>query len=334
MKHSNIAIFVPHNGCPHACTFCNQRKITGQSCQPTPQDVNNAVETARRTADTKHTEIAFFGGSFTAIDRTYMLSLLEAAAPYVWSGEFHGIRLSTRPDAVDEEILDILKRHGVTAIELGTQSMCDDVLYVNKRGHTVQDSIHAAQLIQKYGFSLGLQMMTGLYGSSDEKDIFTAEKIAELHPDTVRIYPTIVMQGTELADLYREGKYIPQTLENAVPLCAKLLRLFEEKNIRVIRLGLHDSESLKQNMLAGAYHPAFRELCESEMIFHHTLSLLAERGIFEGTVTFSVSPKSVSIFVGQKKANLEKLRNKNINAVVRQDSSLSRYEIKITVHCE
>lgn len=327
-KHSNIALFVPHNGCPHACTFCNQREITGQVYQPTPQDVDRAVQIARRYSDTKNTEIAFFGGSFTAIPREYMLSLLNAAFPYVSGGEFHGIRLSTRPDCINREILAVLKSHGVTAIELGAQSMCDDVLSANKRGHTVQDVIDASRLIKEYGFSLGLQMMTGLYQSNDEKDFLTARNIAGLMPDTVRIYPTIVMRGTELFDLYQQGKYIPQTLDSAVSLCAGLLQYFEERNINVIRLGLHDSQSLNENRVAGAYHPAFRELCESEIIFKHTLSLLSAQGMETGTVIFTVNPKSVSRFVGQKKCNLQKLKEMGINAVVRQDSSLSKYEVK------
>ena len=329
MKHSNISIFVPHNGCPNACTFCNQREITGQSYQPTPQDVINAVNVARQYSDTKNTEIAFFGGSFTAIPRDYMLSLLKTAYPFIKSGEFYGIRLSTRPDCIDNEILDILKSHGVTAIELGTQSMCDDVLTANKSGHTAQDSINSSLLIKKYGFSLGLQMMTGLYKSSDEKDLYTARKIADLQPDTVRIYPTIVMRGTELYDLYKKGLYIPQTLETAIPLCAKLLQFFEEKHINVIRLGLHDSDSLKQNMTAGAYHPAFRELCESEILFKKTLSLLSSHGITNGKVEFAVNPKSVSRFVGQKKCNLQKLTDMGITPVIIQDNSLSKYDVNI-----
>ena len=329
MKHSNIAIFVPHNGCPHACTFCNQREITGQSYQPTPQDVENAIQISRRFSDTKNTEIAFFGGSFTAIPKDYMLSLLEAASPYVLSGEFYGIRLSTRPDCISEEILDILKSHGVTAIELGTQSMCDEVLAANKRGHTVQDSIDASMLIKKYGFSLGLQMMTGLYKSSDERDMYTARRIAELQPDTVRIYPTIVMRGTELYDLYRNGSYIPQTLETAVPLCAELLRFFEEKDINVIRLGLHDSDSLKENMVAGAYHPAFRELCESEMMFENTMKILSDMNITNGDIIFSVNPRSVSRFVGQKKNNLQRLQKMGITPIIHQDISLSKLEVAV-----
>ena len=330
MKHSNIAIFVPHNGCPHACTFCNQREITGQSYQPTPNDVENAIATSRKFSDTRNTEIAFFGGSFTAIPREYMLSLLKAASPYVLSGEFYGIRLSTRPDCISEEILDILKSNGATSIELGTQSMCDDVLTANKRGHTVQDSIDSSLLIKKYGFSLGLQMMTGLYQSSDEKDMYTAQKIAELQPDTVRVYPTIVMRGTELYDLYKNGSYIPQTLETAVPLCADILRFFESKNINVIRLGLHDSESLKENMVAGAYHPSFRELCESRIIFDNTLKILSEQNITDGNIVFSVNPKSVSRFVGQKKSNLQKLQKMGITPIIHQDNSLSKYEVAVS----
>ena len=170
-------------------------------------------------------------------------------------------------------------------------------------------------------------MMTGLYQSSDEKDIYTAHKIADLQPDTVRIYPTIVMRGTELAELYQNGLYTPQMLETAVPLCAELLQFFEEKHINVIRLGLHDSDSLKQNMLAGAYHPAFRELCESEILFKNTLSLLKSHGISSGTVEFSVNPKSISRFIGQKKCNLQKLTDMGIIPVIRQDSKLSKYEI-------
>ena len=331
MKHSNVALFVPHNGCPHACTFCNQRTITGQAYQPTVQDVENAVQTARRTTDTQNSEIAFFGGSFTAIDRAYMLELLGAAAPYVKSGEFHGIRLSTRPDAIDEEVLDILREHGVTAIELGTQSMCDEVLAANRRGHTAQDSIRASELIKAYGFSLGLQMMTGLYRSTEERDRDTAVQIAALQPDTVRIYPTIVLKGTELYDLYQKGEYVPQTLETAVPLCAKLLRYFEDRHIKVIRLGLHDSESLKDHMAAGAYHPAFRELCESEILYENTLAAMEQAGIKNGTAEFFVHPQSVSRFIGQKKSNLLHLAETGVTAIVRQDSRLSKYDVKAAV---
>lgn len=168
MKHANVAIFVPHNGCPHQCSFCNQRSITGQQVQPTPQDILSAIQVAKssQNAQIRETEIAFFGGSFTAIERSYMCALLNVAAPFVKDKTFSGIRISTRPDAIDDEILTLLKQYGVTSIELGAQSMDDSVLVHNQRGHTAEQVRTASRLIKSYGFSLGLQMMTGLYGDT------------------------------------------------------------------------------------------------------------------------------------------------------------------------
>ena len=206
-----------------------------------------------------NTEIAFFGGSFTAIDRSYMLSLLEAAKPYL--SRFHGIRISTRPDYIDEEVLALLKAYGVTAIELGAQSMDNSVLELNQRGHTAEDVINAARLIRSHGFSLGLQMMTGLYGAAPETDIATAEQFIAIHPDTVRVYPTVIMRGTELATLYQNGDFVPYTPEQSVELCAKLILMFAKADITIIRLGLHYSDSLVRNSLGDNYHPAFKELC-------------------------------------------------------------------------
>ncbi|MDE6723569.1 MAG: radical SAM protein, partial [Eubacterium sp.] len=211
MKKGNISIFVPHIGCPQKCSFCNQNTITGSHSAPTPDDVKTAVETALQRADYEY-EIAFFGGSFTAIKRDYMISLLEAAKPYIESGRVKGIRCSTRPDAVDDEVLSLLKSYGVTAVELGAQSMNDMVLSANLRGHTADDVRNASKLIQKYGFELGLQMMTDLYLSSPEMDIETAKEIIKLNPDTVRIYPTVTLKNTYLEKLMHEGKYTPSSL--------------------------------------------------------------------------------------------------------------------------
>lgn len=330
MKHSNISIFVPHNGCPHRCSFCDQREITGQAYQPHSDDVISAAVTARRSLGdgTKNAEIAFFGGSFTAIDRSYMLELLDAAYPFVKSGEFYGIRLSTRPDAIDREVLDILKAHGVTSVELGAQSMDDEVLRLNRRGHTAEDVKRASGLIREYGFSLGLQMMTGLYGSSDERDRETAEKLAMLSPDTVRIYPTVVMRGTRLGELYESGEYHAKNAEESVALCAELLLFFEEKGISVIRLGLHDSQSLRESMIGGAFHPAFRELCESRIMLTRAQELLNGRS-FSGEVCFAVSPASVSRFVGQKRRNITELEKTGIRIKVRTDNSLTKYDVRL-----
>ena len=276
MKHSNVAIFVPHNGCPHCCSFCNQVRITGKDNQPKAEDIETAVFTAKesRSYNPEKSEIAFFGGSFTAIERSYMLMLLETAYKYVKNGSFAGIRISTRPDCIDEDVLGILRQYGVTSIELGAQSMCDDVLEKNMRGHTAKDVGTASSLIKEYGFSLGLQMMTGLYGSSREKDIYTAREIAALSPDTVRIYPTVTIKNTVLGQLFESGEYVPDTLSESVDLCAFLLKFFMRNNIEVIRLGLHYSEELERDMLSDNYHPAFKELCENKLFYDMFLEII------------------------------------------------------------
>ena len=257
MKHVSVALFVPHRGCPNTCVFCNQHAISGQTAPLTAEAIRAACETARACPhDVNDSEVAFFGGSFTAIDRAEMTACLEAAKPYV-GRDFGGVRISTRPDCVDDEVLSLLKDYGVTAIELGAQSMDDAVLALNGRGHTAKDTENACERIRRHGFSLGLQMMTGLYGSTPEKDRATAERFAALHPDTVRIYPTVVLERTRLADLWRQGVYTPPTLEDSVALCADLLRLFRVEGIRVIRLGLHAGGNVEEGYLAGVNHRAF-----------------------------------------------------------------------------
>ncbi len=331
MKHANVAIFVPHNGCPYRCSFCDQCEITGTQKQPTAEDVTKAIEIARTSLgeETQKAEVAFFGGSFTAIDRSYMENLLKAAFPAVAGGEFAGIRISTRPDAVDAPVLDTLKNYGVTSIELGAQSMDNTVLDANHRGHTAEDVVSASERIKDKGFSLGLQMMTGLYMSTDECDRQTAADLAALKPDTVRIYPTVVLKNTELYRRYISGEYHPQTVEEAVMLCTELLQMFEAKNISVIRLGLHDSDSLRENMVAGAFHPAFRELCESEILYNNACIALKDLGVTKGLVEFHIHPSSVSKFIGQKRRNLERFSKSGIQAIVRQDSRLSKYEVRV-----
>ena len=330
MKHGNISIFVPHNGCPHRCSFCNQNRITGVCSQPTPEDVDKAVRNSLMSGGDYDLEIEFFGGSFTAIDRDYMISLLECAFKHIKEGSVCGVRISTRPDAIDEEILDILWSYGVTAIELGAQSMCEDVLSANQRGHTAQDVRNASMLIKNYGFSLGLQMMTGLYASDDDKDIFMAESIIALSPDTVRVYPTVTLKNTMLEQLFESGEYQPPTLSESVNLCAKLIEMFEYNNIEVIRLGLHYSDELKSSMVFDNYHPAFKELCESKIMLDSFLKLCGEKRIpKEVSLTTVINPSSVSRFVGQKRANILKLKNLGYDVKIATDKSLSKYEIRI-----
>lgn len=331
MKHANVAIFVPHNGCPHQCSFCNQRSITGQQTQPDPQDVLAAVQIAKSSMgeQTHGAEIAFFGGSFTAIERGYMCALLQAAAPFVKDHAFAGIRISTRPDAIDDEVLSLLKEYGVTSIELGAQSMDDSVLILNQRGHTAEQVREASKKIQSYGFSLGLQMMTGLYCDTPNGARETARQLAALRPDTVRIYPTITMRGTDLAEKYQSGVYQPMPLEDTVALCADLLDFFEEQQIKVIRLGLHSTPELERDMLAGPWHPAFRELCDSRRIMNRIFAYCKEHRVPQGEITVYVNPACISKAVGQSKSNLKKLRELGYTAQVRPDVALNDLEFYI-----
>ena len=325
MAHANISIFVPHLGCPNQCSFCNQHHISGCADLPDAHSVAAAVKTATasKNYNSNNTEIAFFGGSFTAIDRDYMAELLSAASVFVRSGDVSGIRISTRPDAIDDDVLVTLKQYGVTSIELGAQSMDDTVLSLNRRGHSSDDVVKASALIKKHGFSLGLQMMTGLYGDSDEKTVQTAQKIIELKPDTVRIYPTIVFKDTPLGELYKKGEYTPQTLESAVDLAARLLIMFKNAGINVIRTGLHSVDM--NTYIAGPWHPAFKEMCDARIYLGSALSRLEEKGDY----TIFVGRSFVSRMVGQKRQNIEFLKEKGFNCKVRSDDNLEEYEIKI-----
>ena len=329
MKHINVALFVPDEGCPHRCSFCNQKTISGKTKRLTVEDIDSAVETALRSADCNKGEIAFFGGSFTAIDREYMVTLLDRAKMYIDKGLFAGIRVSTRPDCINEEILDILKFYGVTSIELGCQSMSDEVLRMNNRGHCSDDVVKSAELIKRYGFEFGVQMMTGLYGDNKETAIETAKKLIALAPDTARIYPTVVLENTELERLYRLGEYKPQTVEEAADICSELLLMFHENDVRVIRVGLHSGGNVEEGFVAGAYHPAFREICESRIYLRKVLAEIDRQGTEKGEITVTVGPSYVSMMSGQKKSNSEKLRKMGYILKIKQDIELKKYEVEV-----
>ena len=331
MSHANISIFVPHKGCPNDCSFCNQRAISGQTVSATATDVEKAVLTALEyNIDPKNTEIAFFGGSFTAIEREYMCSLLTAAKHFLDTHNFAGIRVSTRPDAIDNEVLEILKNFGVTAIELGAQSMDDKVLSSNRRGHSSDDVKRAAALINEHGFELGLQMMTGLYKSDFQRDMKTAKEIIKLRPDTVRIYPTVVLKNSHLGNLYEKGEYVAPTAEESVPLCAELLQMFENEGIKVIKLGLHSSETVESDMLGGGYHPAFRELCEGYIYLQKMLKELDGKDK-NCTYTIYVRNKDLSKAKGQQKRNEKALKNQGFSCIIKGKENLERYEIEVDV---
>lgn len=320
---------MPDEGCPHRCSFCNQKTISGKVTSLKIEEIDKAVETAVRSVSCNEGEIAFFGGSFTAIDREYMINLLEKAHFYVKKGLFKGIRISTRPDCISCEILDILKRYGVTSIELGCQSMRDEILSLNTRGHTEQDVYDAVKLIKEYGFELGLQMMTGLYGDSDEGAIETAEKIIALSPDTVRIYPTVVLEGTKLCELFEKGEYKPQSVEEAAELCKKLLLMFERNNIRVIRLGLHSGGNVQEGFVAGAYHPAFREICESKIYFDNVLAEINGKKLTDGDIEITVGSSFVSMMTGQKKCNIKKLNEMGYKVKIIQNKDYEKYKVTV-----
>ncbi len=322
MKKGNISIFISHLGCPQKCSFCNQNTITGTVSQPTPQDVVHSVETALKRKGYRY-EIAFFGGSFTAIDRSYMIRLLEAASGYVKDKRVEGIRISTRPDFIDDDVLRLLKDYGVTSVELGAQSMDDDVLRANFRGHTSKDVEDASGLIQQYGFELGLQMMTGLYKDTDEKAIDTAKKIIALKPDTVRIYPTVVLKDTYLAKLYEDGVYKPQTVDDAADLCTRLVPMFENAGIHIIRLGLHSSTDIKKNMVAGAYHDSFGEIVKSRYMLNRILEYPPD------DYEIMVNSRSVSQLKGQQKRNIYFLMEEGYNIKVTVNDKVAVGDLKI-----
>lgn len=307
-RHANISFFVPHLGCNNRCSFCNQNSITGKVSLPDKAEIDTAVEIARKNPkySAKDTEIAFFGGSFTAIDREYMIYLLSCAYPYVKNGTVKGIRVSTRPDAINIEVLDILKEYGVTSIELGAQSTDSKVLSLNRRGHSADDIFKASALIKQYGFSLGLQMMTGLYGATAEKDAKTVEDFVRIAPDTVRIYPTVVLKKTTLALLCEKGEYKPQSLACSIENCCEYYKRFNDNKIKVIRLGLHHID--EEDYVDGPWHPAFSQLCMSQIYFKDVLKSLLNYNA--GSYKIHVNFSEISTFVGQKRSNISKFKDK------------------------
>ena len=318
MSHANISVFIPHMGCPNACSFCNQRTISSTAHAPSPDEAEGIIRGAYEYMSPekrRNTEIAFFGGSFTAIDREYMISLLERADRYITcENGFCGIRISTRPDCIDEEILMLLKKYHVTAIELGAQSMNDRVLEMNMRGHTSEDVRRSAAMIKSYGFELGLQMMVGLYGSSPADELYTMNEIVRCAPATARIYPVAVLEGTKLAELYKEGKYVLYHFDECVKLCAEIYSTFVKNNIRVIRMGLHAEDGVEQNAVAGFYHPAFGEIVRTEII-----RKIIEENLTEGENLCEAPPRLTSSLSGYKRSNRIYFADRNVKFLTNKE---------------
>ncbi len=304
-RESIIPVFVPHLGCPNDCVFCNQRRISGAQEPAGVETVKNAIESAAALPrNGVKRQLAFYGGSFTAIPVCQQEALLGAAREYLERGEIDAIRLSTRPDAIDGAVLARLKRYGVETIELGAQSMCEEVLRLSGRGHTAEDVVNASGQIKDAGFSLILQMMTGLPGDSPERTIDTAEKIIALRPDGVRIYPTVIVRDTALYDLWKAGEYREHTVEDAVEYCAAIVPRFNAAGIPIIRLGLNPTDELSGGAAAGgAYHPALGELVKSRLMLDKMRAALS--GVPAGSrVTLGVNKSRVSQAIGQHRGNI------------------------------
>ena len=304
-----LPVFVPHLGCPHACVFCNQRRISGALAPATAEDVKNSIaEAAAFLPKGGKRQLAFYGGSFTAIPAEEQEALLSAAKEALDRGEIDVIRLSTRPDAIDAVVLDRLRTYGVETVELGAQSMDDRVLRLSERGHTAADVEKAAELVKSAGFRLILQMMTGLPGATDETDTETARRLIALGPDGVRIYPTVIVCDTALYDMWQAGSYREHTVEDAVRVCAKIVPLFEAAGIPVIRLGLNPTEELSGGAAAGgAYHPALGELVKSRILLEKAHAMLA--GTAPGSrVVIEVGRGRTSQMAGQHRENLRRLQ--------------------------
>ena len=335
MTHSNISIFVPHLGCPHACSFCNQRIISGKTEIPHGEDVTRLLsEQAERITDSerrKNTEIAFFGGSFTAIDGEYRKELLSAAFPFTKAGGgcFKGIRFSTRPDCIDREVLEEAKSFGVTAIELGAQSMSDRVLEMNERGHSAEDVRRASAMIKEFGFELGLQMMVGLYGSTETDEYHTMTEIIKLRPDTARIYPVSVLRGTKLAELYENGEYVLYPFEKAVNICGVIYCAFTNAGIRVIRMGLHAEDGVEDNAVAGFYHPAFGEIVRSDIVKNVILKYYMSQKTDSYPLDIQAPGRLIGAVYGHKKSNRIFFEEKDIPVKISIDNNLKDDEISI-----
>lgn len=302
-----IPVFIPHEGCPHSCLFCNQHRISGWSRPVTPETVQAEIAAwLARTADGRASQAAFYGGSFTALPRSRQEELLLAARPFLDAGQLRSLRLSTRPDCMDAEQAEFLKARRVATVELGAQSMNDEVLATAKRGHDAAATERAAAALRQAGLETGIQLLIGLPGDSRASLRRTVDRITALRPDFVRLYPLLVVQNSGLADLHEQGRYTPLSLAKAVILTAFMKERFERAGIRVIRTGLQAGEELESSLLAGPWHPAFGELVSSRLLLRQTRRLLAQAET--ETVRLRVNPRDQSAFRGLKSANVERLR--------------------------
>lgn len=311
---ANIPIFIPHSGCKNDCAFCNQKSITGRVAPPSMEETERIIEENLKTL-TSPPQIAFFGGSFTGIGTDLMEGYLKVAHKYVKEGKACGIRLSTRPDYITEEILDILKKYSVTNIELGAQSLDDGVLQASKRGHDAACVERAAEMIVNSGIKLGLQMMIGLPLDTYEKSVATAKKFVELGCSETRIYPVVIIKNTLLCDMYQQGRYTPMDFETGIDTAADCYSIFFENNVKVLRIGLQNSQELKENAVGGFYHDAL-----GEKVYSRVIRRKAEE---EKTARITYNKRFLSKVLGQKRENIDYFNKKGITYTLTEDNALS-----------
>lgn len=308
-----MPVFIPQEGCPHRCAFCNQCVVTGVSTRPSLEEIGEEINRFLQYRQDHHrgkTEISFYGGNFLGQSLDIMRDFLKLATGFVQAGKADGIRFSTRPDTVDERRLEILSDYPVSTIEIGAQSMDDQILKLSKRGHFAEDTIQAVHLLKKFGYVTGLQMMVGLPGEDVASSLMTGVRIASLSPDFVRIYPTLVIRGSLLEKWYRAGHYDPLDLPRCIERVKALSLLFSGKKIPVARIGLQANEGLDtgRDLVAGPYHPAMGQVVASEIFFDKAVSGLSQSEVhFEEGVHLVVHPRMISNMRGQKNVNLQRL---------------------------
>lgn len=334
MPHFNIPIFIPELACPFRCVYCNQYNITGSCKAPTVDDVKNVIDQHLTTLQPGcgRVEVAFFGGSFTGLSIAHQNEYLQVVQPYLESGRVDGIRISTRPDYISQELINNLSKKRVVAIELGAQSMDEEVLNLSGRGHTPRNVVNAAGMIKDAGFELGLQMMTGLPGDTPEKSLNTAHAIIELQADNTRIYPTLVIRDTPLEALYLHGKYSPQTIEEAIALCAQLYEVFQQAGVKVLRMGLHPAENFLngQTLVAGPFHQAFGEQVMTQ-VWHLRFALYP--GYLPGTkIDIYVNPAQLNAAIGYKALNRKKLQEYYRGVYFTADASIKKGHYHVDIH--
>lgn len=307
MKHYNIPIFISHFGCPNSCVFCNQKKINGRETDVTMEDLRNTVEMYLETLPkNSKKEVAFFGGTFTGISMNLQKEYLETTYEYIKNGSIDGIRLSTRPDCINDEIVKQLKKYGVTVVELGVQSLDEKVLLATERYYPVEVVERACETLKRYGIKVGIQLMIGLPESTDESDFDTAQKALAMEPDIVRIYPTLVIKNTKMEQMFYKKEYTPLTIDEAIERTRRIYALLESNGVNIIRVGLQPSEDLREDgvVLGGPFHPAFRELVETEIYYSFFKRIVEE----EKKLEIFANEKNISKLVGIKKANRVRLK--------------------------